>query len=73
MKDPERYKHAHCSLEFVFLFGKYKGKTIKEIANINPDYLMWAMSEFVIHFDDGSDALEYVKRKAGIAKARLVA
>lgn len=27
--------------KYVFTFGKYKGKTVREILDINPSYLQW--------------------------------
>ena len=35
--------------EVEFKFGKYKGKTIEEVSDENPDYLEW----IVDNFDDG--------------------
>lgn len=30
------------ALSFVFPFGKYKGKTIEDVAEVNPGYVLWA-------------------------------
>jgi len=32
----------------ILSFGKYKGKTIKEIININPNYLIWCEKKEII-------------------------
>jgi len=34
-------KYTINSYEYVFTFGKYKGKTCDEVADKNPGYLVW--------------------------------
>ena len=40
----EELTHTPC-LVTEFSFGKYKGKTVEEVAAIAPDYLQWLLSE----------------------------
>lgn len=48
--------------EFTMPFGKYAGKTIAEISQINPGYLKWVVE----NFEEGkvkSLVLEFLKKK----------
>lgn len=31
------------TVESIFQFGKYKGKTVEEVTNENPEYLLWCV------------------------------
>lgn len=36
----------------ILTFGKYSGRRIEEIINIDPGWLCWAINEEILHFDD---------------------
>lgn len=44
-----------------FWFGKYKGKTIDEVATLNPKYLKWVANNFQIPFGD-PQKIEFVNK-----------
>jgi hypothetical protein len=37
--------------EYVFTFGKYKGKNLSEVLNISPSYILWCSIQ-ISHFQD---------------------
>ena len=41
-----------CSASFVMSFGKYKGRTLDDISDLDPGYVVWLADENVLKIDD---------------------
>jgi len=66
MKNPQKFKYAHCDLDFVLPIGKkHKGETLKYIIAHDPSYMNWLMRAYIIHVDTGSEASKYIFTKLG--------
>lgn len=49
------------SLSSVMTFGKYRGLTVEEVIEEDPDYIEWAMDEAGIELDqEAADKLDYM-------------
>lgn len=58
-----RFKNARSGvgLEYVFTFGKHKGISVKEIAQEDPDYLVWCQGKKILQFT--MDVWDYVNAR----------
>jgi hypothetical protein len=58
-KPSKSKKPAVCSKDFVLTFGKYKGKKLEDIAEIDPYYVIWLSEDQILKIDD--DFMEAVR------------
>jgi uncharacterized protein (DUF3820 family) len=47
LSDKTRLEHGW---DYVFTFGKYKGKTVRDVMDENPGYLIWAHESGAAYF-----------------------
>ncbi len=59
----KRFKRARSGvgLDHVFTFGKYKGVSVKEVAEENPGYLEWCQGSRILQFSE--EVWQYVKSR----------
>ena len=49
-----------CSADWVMPFGKYRGKTLEQISDTDPGYIMWLADENVLQIE--REFLDAVRR-----------
>ena len=49
--DPQRQSTPTRGLQYTFRSGKYQGKTAKEVAENDPNYLLWLANNTDLDFD----------------------
>lgn len=62
---PFKADAKHLSLEGVLTFGAFKGRTVQQVADAKPSYLVWAIKT-IGWFELSREARKYTQRKLNI-------